>query len=214
MHPPRHTLAAAAQATVRVTVLALAGLLAPAAAAAASVSVQVLSSSGQPLEHAAVFLESREARSAIKPMKGVEVQQLDKRFDPLVTIVTTGTELHFPNRDKVRHHVYSFSAPKAFELKLYTGTPANPVLFDKPGIVVLGCNIHDRMMAWVVVVDTPYLGRTAADGQVSLREVPPGSYRLRVWHPEMAPGSPAMDSAVVVPAGPLSTTVRLAGKAG
>ena len=209
MHPLRRPHPATALATL----IALACVFWQASAAAASLGVQVLSSTGQPLEHAAVFLESREARSAIKPMKGVEVQQIDKRFDPLVTIVTTGTELHFPNRDKVRHHVYSFSAPKAFELKLYTGSPTNPVLFDKPGIVVLGCNIHDRMMAWVVVVDTPYFGRSGADGQASLRDVPPGSYHLRVWHPEMPPGSAAMDIALVVPAGALSTTVRLAGKA-
>ena len=210
MHPLHHLRPSTALATL----LVLACLLWQAPAAAASLGVQVLSSAGQPLEHAAVFLESREARSAAKPMKAVEVQQIDKRFDPLVTIVTTGSELHFPNRDKVRHHVYSFSAPKAFELKLYTGTPSKPVLFDKPGIVVLGCNIHDRMMAWVVVVDTPHFGRTGVDGQASLRDVPPGSYHLRVWHPEMPPGSPAFDTAIVIPAGTLSTTVRLAGKAG
>lgn len=207
-----HALRCPRPASALASVLALACLLGQAPAMAASLGVQVLSSAGQALEHAAVFLESREARSASKPMKAVEVQQIDKRFDPLVSIVTTGTELHFPNRDKVRHHVYSFSAPKAFELKLYTGTPSKPVLFDKPGIVVLGCNIHDRMMAWVVVVDTPHFARTGADGHASLRDVPPGSYRLRVWHPELPPGSPATDSAIVVPAGAMSTTVRLAGK--
>jgi plastocyanin len=184
-------------------------VLGPAWAAAATVTVQVVNDAGKPLVNAAVFLESKEARAAARGLKGVEVQQVDKRFDPLVTVVSIGTEVLFPNRDKVRHHVYSFSPPKPFELKLYAGTPANPVLFDKPGIVVLGCNIHDKMMAWVVVVETPYLGLTGASGAISLRDVPAGAYRLRVWHPELPPGGAAFDTALSVAGAAASANVRL-----
>ncbi|MFY9513099.1 MAG: methylamine utilization protein, partial [Rubrivivax sp.] len=162
------------------------------AAAAASVEVQLQGNDGKPLADAVVFLESRDARSAAKPLAGVELGQAEKQFTRRVSVVTTGTEVSFPNRDKVRHHVYSFSPIKTFELKLYTGTPANPVLFDKSGIAVLGCNIHDNMVAWVVVVDTPYFGLSAAPGVVKLDNVPPGSYRLRSWHPALPTGAPAL----------------------
>ena len=87
--------------------------------------------------------------------------QQGKQFLPDVLVVPVGTSVHFPNRDSVRHHVYSFSPAKKFELKLYTGTPANPVVFDRAGVVTLGCNIHDRMVGWIVVVDTPYYAQAA-----------------------------------------------------
>jgi hypothetical protein len=109
----------------------------------------------------------------------------------------------------VRHHVYSFSPAKTFELKLYTGTAANPVVFDKTGIAILGCNIHDNMTAWVVVVDTPYYGRTAKAGTVVLTNVPPGRYQLRVWHPDLAVGAAAADEALVVGSVDSTTTFRL-----
>jgi hypothetical protein len=83
----------------------------------------------------------------------------------------------------VRHHVYSFSPTKTFELKLYAGAPHAPVVFDKPGVAVLGCNIHDKMAAWVVVVDTPLHARSGAAGNSQIEGVPPGAYRMRVWHP-------------------------------
>jgi plastocyanin len=187
--------------------MAMLACMASEAALAASVSVQVMNEGAKPLANAVVFLESKDARTSAKPLKGIEVQQIDKRFDTNVTVVTAGTEVHFPNRDKVRHHVYSFSPPKPFELKLYAGMPANPVTFDKPGIVVLGCNIHDKMTAWIVVVETPYFAMTGPDGTVTLRDVPPGSYRLRTWHPAMPPGSAASDAAAVLThaAGPPST---------
>jgi hypothetical protein len=127
-----------------------------------------------------------------------------------VTVVTAGTSVAFPNRDTVRHHVYSFSPIKTFELKLYAGTPANPVVFDKPGIAVLGCNIHDQMAAWIVVVETPYYGRSAQAGVVIMNNVPSGSYHLRVWHPGLAVGAPAADQALAV-SGDMQTVFKLAG---
>lgn len=144
---------------------------------------------GKPLNDAVVFLESSAAKAAMRPVTGTEIAQAAKQFVPSVTVVSTGSSLLFPNRDTVRHHVYSFSPAKTFELKLYTGTPSNPVLFDKPGVVVLGCNIHDHMAAWVLVVDTPYYGKTNAQGLLSLSNVPAGSYRLRSWHAGLPVGA-------------------------
>ena len=183
------------------------------AATAATVQVQVNDGSGKPLADAVVFLESREARQAVRPATGTEIAQANKQFDPRVLVVPVGTSVSFPNRDTVRHHVYSFSPAKTFELKLYTGTAASPVVFDKTGIAVLGCNIHDNMAAWVVIVDTPYYGRTVQAGTVALASVPPGTYRMRVWHPGLPPGAPATDQALVVGAADVSAAVRLAGVA-
>jgi len=178
-------------------------------AVAATVQVQVSDADGKPLADAVVFLESREARQAVRPVTGTEIAQSNKQFDPRVLVVPQGTSVSFPNRDTVRHHVYSFSPTKTFELKLYTGTAANPVVFDKTGIAVLGCNIHDNMAAWVVVVDTPYYGRSAQAGSVTLSNVPPGSYRMRVWHPGLPMGAPAADQALVVGSADVATRFRL-----
>lgn len=179
---------------------------------AGTLVVDVLQGTGLPLADAVVFLESPQARRQVRPLMKAEMGQAGKQFVPQVLVVTTGTEVDFPNRDTVRHHVYSFSPVKKFELKLYIGTPTQPVLFDQPGIAVLGCNIHDQMVGWIVIVDTPYFGRTAAQGQVVLDKLPPGNYRLRSWHPGLPVGVAALDQAVSVPAeGRLAVTVRMPG---
>jgi plastocyanin len=180
-----------------------------AAASAATVDVQVLGQDGKPLPEAVVFLESREAKAAVKPLAGLEIAQADKQFVQRVSVVPVGSAVQFPNRDTVRHHVYSFSAAKTFDLKLYIGTPANPVVFDRSGIAVLGCNIHDKMVAWVVVVETPYFGRTAASGKLRLDNVPPGQYQLRTWHADLPPGAAALEQALSVGANGASATARV-----
>jgi len=117
----------------------------------------------------------------------------------------------FPNRDTVRHHVYSVSPVKPFEIKLYVGTPASPVVFDKPGIAVLGCNIHDSMVAWVVVAETPYYGQTGADGRLSLPNLPAGSYKLRSWHASLPAGSTGIEQPLTMGANAEKASVQLAG---
>ncbi|HSV51820.1 MAG TPA: methylamine utilization protein [Burkholderiaceae bacterium] len=192
--------------------LFLAAMLgAPLAAAAATAQIEVETEAGKPLAGAVVFLESREARAAAKPAQGVEIAQVARQFSPQVTVVPIGTSVQFPNRDTVRHHVYSFSPTKNFELKLYAGKDANPVLFDKPGIAVLGCNIHDNMAAWVVVVETPYYGQSGANGRATLDNVPAGNYRLRVWHAGLPVGAPAQDLPLALAATGSMLTVRLPG---
>ena len=115
-------------------------------------------------------------------MKPAEVAQEHQQFKPLVSVVQTGSQVTFPNHDKLRHQVYSFSAPKTFELKLYSQGNAPPVLFDKAGTEVLGCNIHDQMIAYVQVVDTPWFGKSDAAGNVKIDNLPPGNYEVRAWH--------------------------------
>ena len=112
------------------------------------------------------------------------MDQKNRMFIPHVLPVQTGTAVSFPNSDDIRHHVYSFSSAKPFQLPLYKGTPANPVIFDKPGVVTLGCNIHDQMSAFIVVVNTPYFEKTGSSGRVAL-DVEPGRYAVHVWYPDM-----------------------------
>ncbi len=180
-------------------------------ALAATVQVQVQDNNGKPLPNSVVYLESKDALAAVKPLQGVEVAQAGRQFDPQVRVVTVGTAVQFPNRDTVRHQVYSFSDTKKFEIKLYAGATASPVVFDKPGIAVLGCNIHDSMVAWIIVVPTPYFGRSGPDGKLNLDNLPPGNYRLRTWHVNLPVGTPAQDQALTVTATGTTVAVRMAG---
>ena len=111
------------------------------------------------------------------------MDQRDRQFAPHVLAVRKNTRVRFPNSDDIRHHVYSFSPAKTFELRLYHGMAADPVVFDKPGRVVLGCNIHDAMLGYIYVLDTPWFGVTGSDGRVKVRDIPAGDYRLEVQHP-------------------------------
>jgi hypothetical protein len=99
-----------------------------------------------------------------------------------VSVVQAGTMVNFPNRDDVRHHVYSFSPAKRFEIKLYAGTPVDPVPFDKTGEVVLGCNIHDHMIAYVYVVESPWFGKTDKDGVAKIEGLPAGEFEIGAWY--------------------------------
>lgn len=178
---------------------------------AAPVEVQV-TGGGRPLEGAVVFLEPLDGKPPRSgPAPATEIAQVDRRFVPDVSVVPVGTAVSFPNRDTVRHHVYSFSPAKRFEIKLYVGTPSSPVLFDQPGIAVLGCNIHDTMAAWVVVVDTPWYGRTGADGRVAWSAVPTGRYRLRAWHAAMPVGATPTEQPLRVDAAAVTASVDLKG---
>ncbi|HET7569208.1 MAG TPA: methylamine utilization protein [Gammaproteobacteria bacterium] len=156
-------------------------------ARAASVAVTI-DAGGKPLAAAVVALESSDGR-VIPPRAGARLvgvmDQRNKQFVPHVLAVEVGTEVSFPNSDNIRHDVYSFSPAKTFELPLYAGTPAKPVLFDKPGVVVLGCNVHDWMLAFIDVVPTPYFAQTDMAGKVVVANVPAGKYKLTIWAPRL-----------------------------
>lgn len=151
---------------------------------AASLTAKVTDANGLVLEHAIVSLLGAEPLAAPAGTR-TSVDQRSRRFAPTVLPIQTGTSVSFPNTDDVRHHVYSFSHPNAFELKLYHGEPSKPVLFDEPGIVVLGCNIHDGMIGYLMVLDTPWYGKTADNGMTRIDELAAGRYTLQVWHPDL-----------------------------
>jgi plastocyanin len=167
---------------------------------AASIDATVRSPAGKPVEDAVVVVEPVTALPG-KRRRTVTIEQRDREFLPYVTVVETGTLVEFPNRDAFKHHIYSFSPAKVFEIKLYAGKPVLPVLFDKPGEVALGCNIHDWMEAYVLVVNTPYFGKTGLDGKATVREVPPGHYRVRVWHPRQTSEAPLREVEIAAGAG-------------
>ncbi|MBA2352103.1 MAG: methylamine utilization protein [Burkholderiales bacterium] len=135
-----------------------------------------------PLENAIVYAIPASGKIPAQAPAPASIEQIGKRFTPLVSVAQTGAAISFPNKDTVRHHVYSFSPAKVFELKLYSGLPSMPVVFDKPGLVVLGCNIHDRMIAYVLVVETPWFVKTSKDGAARFTALPAGNYELKAWH--------------------------------
>ncbi len=155
---------------------------------AASLQGDVVDAKGAALGNAVVTLQGP-AGGVAAPGKAVMDQQ-EMRFVPSVLAVRTGTSVTFPNRDDIRHQVYSFSPTKRFELRLYQGTPSEPVVFDKPGLVVLGCNIHDWMVGYIYVTDDPWFAVSDAQGKVSFDDLPAGDYRVTLWHsalPDMQP---------------------------
>jgi plastocyanin len=164
---------------VLLTVLVFAGDL-----LAGSLEVIVKDDKGGPVSDAVVYAAAAGAASAA-PKKRAVVDQRDKQFVPYVTAVQVGTAAIFPNSDNIRHHVYSFSPAKKFELPLYSGIPAEPVVFDKVGFITLGCNIHDWMIAYVAVLPTPYFQVTRQDGRAVLKDLPTGQYTVQVWHPAL-----------------------------
>lgn len=119
-------------------------------------------------------------------LKPAVMDQRNREFVPRVLVVGVGTSVEFPNNDSVSHQVYSFSAAKRFQLPLYKGQPHPPVTFDKSGLVVLGCNIHDAMVGYIYVTDAPYFGITETAGEIAFKNLPVGDYRIVLWGPYIA----------------------------
>jgi plastocyanin len=168
--------------------VALAGAAAP--LIAAPLTVRVSDASGKPVRDAVVTLYP--AGNAARPAHGggrFVVSQQNLQFHPFLTIVPVGADVSFPNLDPTKHHVYSFSAAKKFELKLFAKDQSRTVHFDRSGVVALGCNIHDQMSAFIVVTDSPWTARTNAQGLASFADAPNAAGRVVVWHPYLrAPG--------------------------
>lgn len=175
---------------------------------AASLEVEVKDVNGNALPDAAVYAEPV-SNTALPRPRGSEIEQKGRKFLPLMTVVQTGSEISFPNNDTVRHHVYSFSPAKPFELKLYSGTPSNPVLFDKPGTVVIGCNIHDRMVAYIQVVNTPYFGKSGETGKVRITDLPAGKYRIKAWHHQLLSGATMPESEIAITKQDVAVSIAL-----
>jgi plastocyanin len=154
------------------------------ARASGTVRVVTQDAGGKAVADAVAYLSNTESPAPVSPPADpVAITQKDQEFSPYVTPIVVGTKVVFPNLDSVQHHVYSVSPAKRFEIPLYIGDSKETIVFDRPGIVTLGCNIHDWMVAYVVVLATPYYAKTGADGTAEVSGLPPGHYRLEVWHP-------------------------------
>jgi plastocyanin len=151
---------------------------------ATTLVVAVQTSDGRPLPGAVLTIHTRDgADHPAAPVSAI-MDQVHRAFVPDLLVLPAGSTVEFPNSDSVSHQIYSFSAAKRFQLPLYRGKPYPPVHFEHTGVVTLGCNIHDSMLAYVVVTDAPYFGRTDATGSWSV-ELPRGTYRVSVWHPRL-----------------------------
>ncbi len=151
---------------------------------AGSLSVEVVDHKGKALENALVFLAPQFALASPAPVRDdAEMRQQNILFSPFVLPVQVGTEVSFPNFDESRHHVYSFSKSKRFELRLYGKDESNSLVFDVPGVVAIGCNIHDNMLAYIYVTEAPLFAKTGADGLVKFSGLEQGQYELTAWHP-------------------------------
>ena len=156
------------------------------ARAAGAVQVHCVDTKDQPVADAVAWLTPLDVMPVLAPpAEPLVIEQQDQEFRPYVTPVVVGTRISFPNRDTVQHHVYSVSKPKHFEIPLYRGESKEAVLFDHPGLVTIGCNIHDWMIAYVLVLATPYYAKSVDAGTALIGSLPPGHYRLEVWHPRL-----------------------------
>jgi plastocyanin len=172
---------------MRIVITGAALLVALAAhAQTAEIAAKVVDDQGQPVADAVVIAVPAEGGARVPPRpREAVVDQVNQEFTPKVTAIVVGTAVRFPNHDNIRHQVYSFSPAKRFELPLYAGVPAEAVLFDKPGVVILGCNIHDWMIGYVYVSESPYFAKTRADGTALIADLPSRAYVVRLWHPQL-----------------------------
>jgi plastocyanin len=187
---------------------ALAGAMQP--LCAAPLSIRVVDAVGHPVRDAVVALYP--AGSAARPARGggrYVVSQQNLQFHPFLTIIPVGADVSFPNLDPTKHHVYSFSPAKRFELKLFAKDQSRTVHFDKPGVVALGCNIHDQMSAFIVVTDSAWTARTNAQGIAAFADAPNAPGRVTVWHPYLRVPGGIVQQGVAASQRSASFSVRL-----
>lgn len=184
------------------TLLALVVMLAassPILAQAAKLNFQAVDKNGNAMSDVVIY-----ATPVGMPLPATEkteatISQNDMQFSPYVTAIRTGSQVKFPNYDKMEHHVKSFSAVKEFEIKTYErGVVPPPVIFDKPGIVIVYCLLHNWMRAYVLVLDTPYFVKTDQSGAAALDKLPDGNYEIKAWHPNLGSIKPPLSQTVKV----------------
>ena len=179
-------------------------------AAANGVNVLVLDLAGRPISDVVVVARPDSALPAggeAGERPHAEMDQRNREFVPHVLVIESRTWVDFPNSDTVSHQVYSFSQPKRFQLPLYRGSTHPPVFFDQAGIVTLGCNIHDNMLGFIYVADSPWFGKTDLDGRWLSGDLPPGRYDLRIWSPRFKEAPESLERTVEVTSqsGPIET---------
>jgi plastocyanin len=207
---------------MRTTVVRFAALVAALGAAAqgvaATLEISVVDAQGKPVQNVAVYASAHGGSATAAPARQGAAQptaimdQQGHQFVPHVLVVQTGTEVTFPNSDTVSHHVYSFSATKPFELPLYKGDAYPPVTFDKAGIVVVGCNIHDSMLGYIRVVDTPHFAVTNERGVALIDGVPSGDVVVEAWTPRVRPAELPAAQHVTVGNGTAAAKFQITGR--
>jgi plastocyanin len=191
------------------TCFTLAATMGSMSSRAANISVVMIDRDGHGIGD--VVVTATPADSGIVSSSDTKSAVMDQRnlaFVPRILVVATGTNVEFPNNDAVSHQVYSFSAAKRFQLPLYKGQVHPPVRFDRPGLVVLGCNIHDVMVGYIYVTDAPYSGKTEAGGGIDFKNVREGEYRIGIWSPYIADSAAALTRRIQV-SGNESATIRV-----
>jgi plastocyanin len=177
---------------------------------AAELSVSVVDHGGRPVGEVVVTAAPIGSARPAAPAAGAVMDQVNRAFVPGVLVVAVGARVEFPNNDSVSHQVYSFSPAKRFQLPLYKGKPHDPALFDRPGLVVLGCNIHDQMVGYIYVTDAAYFGKTGADGTLTFKDLADGDYQITFWSPFIVDGPELLTRKIHVDAlGASSTRLQL-----
>jgi hypothetical protein len=186
-------------------------------ARAGELTAQISDDDGHPVADAVVAMTpvdpallAAAPKSLWAPLQMGEVDQRDETFFPYVEIVARGGQVVFRNSDEPQHHVYSFSPVKAFEFVLRPGTTSTPVVFDKAGVAAIGCNIHDQMIAYIYVTETPWIAVTDRKGQAHIADLPPGVFTAQVWHPAQRPGKGGPGQAVTISDAPATLAVTVA----
>jgi len=197
-----------------VWVLAFVGPLAAATANAAGLNVRIVDQHGTPVADAVVTVVPEGATARSGPAPTPETRVIDQKnlmFMPYIEVFRPGDSVVFRNSDNTRHHVYSFSPVKAFEFVLTPGQSSAPLMLDKNGVVAVGCNIHDRMIAYLYISDAPWIAHSGPDGKVTFDSLPAGPYDVRVWQPRLRPNKPdlAQTATVLGNADPQTLTFTL-----
>jgi plastocyanin len=159
------------------------GVLDQGRVSAGDLDFAVLDPGGRGAQGVVVVAETPQYGRGKRPSKAEVMDQRNMQFVPDILVIQTGGAVDFPNSDQIKHQVYSFSPTKSFQLSLYAGRHYDPVIFDKAGLVTVGCNIHDQMIGYIYVTDSPYFGRTDETGHVVLRGLPAAAYTVKIWHP-------------------------------
>jgi plastocyanin len=179
----------ACQSVIWCAVLGAAALVIATGARAADLTISVLDAHGRGVAGVVLIAMPDNAAARKRVSRVAIMDQINMQFVPNILVIQTGSSVDFPNSDQIQHQVYSFSAAKRFQLSLYAGHKYPPVLFDRPGLVTVGCNIHDSMLGYIYVTDSSFFGRSDAHGQLALHNLPSGDYTLTAWHPRLDEGS-------------------------
>jgi hypothetical protein len=193
--------------------LSLASMLLALPSMASTLKLQITDQAGKPLPDAVATLTADAPDPApAKPaaLKEHFVDQKDETFVPLVEVVTIGETVLFRNSDKTRHHVYTFSPLSPFDFVLKPNEVSQPIRPQKPGVIPVGCNIHDFMIQYLFVTDARWAGKTDAQGTLQLVDLPAGTYTVKLWHPRLRPGASVPTQTVTVTGDQASASLRMA----